>query len=391
MELKKYFVSFFLFNSFALYAQSSINAEYELLCKIPVSQSTTEVSIILQSNDYESLKPFGPFIDGQGDITFYQYNGKILKIERNSIKQEDSDKELFNNLNFISSSSTLSNNGIVLTSKMQLYKNGKIMEFPESNDYPTKYIVFNKGILFNTDNKENLFLYTINYDSIELQVEDKVYEWLDDNKYSLKNENFYYDKKLLANISKSWFDSDEIYGRLKSKHMIHPIGSNWKPTSFIINSVNGDEQLKIVLNYPQEKTTDNFIVNWGIGNYGEIYMLLGPVLKEYSNNYYPTEGDAELVVIRNHLKYFGILNDNNIRLRKGPGTDTESLGTYPVKTGFRILEDSGVKQTIDGQTYTWIKVRLLDGTEGYFYGQYVQNLYDGPGTPLPWPNVADWD
>lgn len=48
-----------------------------------------------------------------------------------------------------------------------------------------------------------------------------------------------------------------------------------------------------------------------------------------------------------------------------------------VKTGFQILEDSGVKQTIEGVTKTWIKVRLLDGTEGYFFGQYVQNLYDG--------------
>lgn len=67
----------------------------------------------------------------------------------------------------------------------------------------------------------------------------------------------------------------------------------------------------------------------------------------------------------------GYLNDDRIRLRKGPGTATESLGTYPVNTTFTILENSGVKQTIDGVTSEWIKVRLSDGTEGYFYGQYV--------------------
>ena len=128
-------------------------------------------------------------------------------------------------------------------------------------------------------------------------------------------------------------------------------------------------------------------------NYGEMYALVTPECKYSEGEWFPnfTKGNAELIAVRNYLKYFGILNDNRIRLRKGPGTDSESLGTYPVKTGFRILEDSGVKQTIDGKTYTWIKVRLLDGTEGYFYGQYVQNLYEGPGLPLPWSNIPDWD
>ena len=114
---------------------------------------------------------------------------------------------------------------------------------------------------------------------------------------------------------------------------------------------------------------------------GEIYCIV----------YNVKDKNAKLVAVRNYLKYFGILNDDKIRLRKGPGTNTESLGTYPIKTGFRILESSGVKQTIGGVTDEWIKVRLLDGTEGYFFDQYVQNLYDGPGTPLPWPNVSDWD
>lgn len=67
----------------------------------------------------------------------------------------------------------------------------------------------------------------------------------------------------------------------------------------------------------------------------------------------------------------GYLNDDRIRLRKGPGTGTDSLGTYPINTTFTILENSGVMQTIDGVTDEWIKVRLSDGTEGYFYGQYV--------------------
>lgn len=42
-----------------------------------------------------------------------------------------------------------------------------------------------------------------------------------------------------------------------------------------------------------------------------------------------------------------------------------------IHSTFTIIEDSGVMQTIDGVTDEWIKVRLSDGTEGYFYGQYV--------------------
>lgn len=100
---------------------------------------------------------------------------------------------------------------------------------------------------------------------------------------------------------------------------------------------------------------------------------------------------AELVVVRNHLKYFGRLNDGGVRLRKEATTSSAIVGTYPNKTGFRILEKTEKEETIGGQTAPWFKVRLLDGTEGWFFGAFVHNLYDGPnGNPPPWPNVADW-
>ena len=117
-------------------------------------------------------------------------------------------------------------------------------------------------------------------------------------------------------------------------------------------------------------------------------MAVGTPKSSNLGSYTSKNGTAKLYVIRNHLKNYGYLNDDRIRLRKGPGTNTESLGTYPINTGFRILEKSGVKQTISGVTDEWIKIRLTDGTEGYFFGQYVQNLYDGSGTPLPWSNAV---
>jgi uncharacterized protein YgiM (DUF1202 family) len=80
-----------------------------------------------------------------------------------------------------------------------------------------------------------------------------------------------------------------------------------------------------------------------------------------------------------------------VRLRKEPTTTGEIIGTYPNKTGFRILETGTKSEAIGGQKNVWYKVRLLDGTEGWFFGAFVHNLYDGPnGNPPPWPNVPDW-
>jgi hypothetical protein len=139
-----------------------------------------------------------------------------------------------------------------------------------------------------------------------------------------------------------------------------------------------------------------------LGPWGELYCLLPPkfVITRYSKDAeggkYPVyepdpTGTAELVVVRNYLKYFGRLNDGGVRLRKEPTTSGEILGTYPAKTGFRILETGTKIETIGGQKNVWYKVRLLDGTEGWFFGAFVHNLYDGPnGNPPPWPNVPDW-
>jgi len=115
---------------------------------------------------------------------------------------------------------------------------------------------------------------------------------------------------------------------------------------------------------------------------------LDPMYSVYS----PEPGvPADLVVYRNHLKLFGRLNADRVRLRKEPNTTSAIVGTYPVKTGFRILETGTTQETIGGKTAPWIKVRLLDGKEGWFFGAFVANLYDGPdGSPPPWPNVPDW-
>ncbi len=180
-------------------------------------------------------------------------------------------------------------------------------------------------------------------------------------------------------------------GRLASGHVIWAGGRGAMESEFYIATPGGNIECHLTFPWaPVYGKTEYNPFNYGLGPWGEFYCLIAP-LSVKGKDWPPKDSSSELVVVRNHLKYFGRLNDDKVRLRKGPSTSTESLGTYPVKTGFRILEKGTVEETIGGQKNVWYKVRLLDGTEGWFFGAFVHNLYDGPnGNPPPWPNVADW-
>lgn len=135
------------------------------------------------------------------------------------------------------------------------------------------------------------------------------------------------------------------------------------------------------------------------GNYGEIYCLLPPPTSkayEHSHEYGPPrevdaiiEGNIELAVTRTHLKHFGVLTDDFVHLRRDATRKSESLGKYNKGTGFYIIDVGKKMENIGGDVGVWYKVRLHDKTEGYFFGAYLKNLYDGPGKTekLPWKNV----
>ncbi len=176
-----------------------------------------------------------------------------------------------------------------------------------------------------------------------------------------------------------------------SGHALWAAGFRGMETEFIIVNSAGNIELKFQFPWGSVSDTDNYyFFNYGLGPWGEFYCLLPPPHQEGKKYFTPQPGNAELVVVRNHLKYFGRTNDSGVRLRKGPTTKDEVIDTLPVKTGFRILERNGKQETINGKTSDWVKVRLLDGREGWMFGAFVANLYDGPGTPPPWPNVPDW-
>ena len=253
-----------------------------------------------------------------------------------------------------------------------------------------RYYPVEKGVVFEwIRSKGSIFLglEIENYKYKRTIPAEGLNKWLKGQKgnYEIRKDN------LLYRNGTRWSSEMKMCARLRSGHTVdYGYGGGESTKYFKIYRPDGTEEM--TLEVPWSHTEAGcYPYRWCFGNYGELYALIAPEWNQ-KPGYVAADGkEAELVAVRNYLKYFGILNDDHIRLRKGPGTDTESLGTYPAKTGFRILENSGVKQTIDGVNSEWIKVRLLDGTEGYFFGQYVQNLYDGPGTPLPWPNVPDWD
>ena len=191
-----------------------------------------------------------------------------------------------------------------------------------------------------------------NNKSLCIDQSDKSYYWdgkrINGHRYQLFNENtiYYWPNSTLEGMIE--FNLYVPYGDVESI-AIHPcgdlymLGINWNTNTHIL--------------YRIENTWDP---EWRASWYAAHPDAPGQEL--------PSGNGAQAAAPKVRTGY---LNDDRIRLRKGPGTGTDSLGTYSINTTFTILENSGVKQTIDGVTSEWIKVRLNDGTEGYFYGQYV--------------------
>ena len=389
-EYKRIQIVLIIFNLIAvnsLFAQTKINAEFELLAEY--KNNSTEKLFQFYTNEYESYAPLGPLVDNKGNLLFFDFRDGKTIFDGKSFKrfQSETENAYIDSIAFMN---TVSSNGIAINQAMQIYtfKNNdcQLNIFPEDKEYPKSYIFFNNSILFIEDEMEDSFMLSFEGNSIKEIPYKDLEIWLNNHNFELGDGIITYNNQLYGSFYENWFEDTTLYGRLRNNYIIIPDDNSNCPRTFNIQTFDGKDKVTLEMNYSLAKNCENFIVSWGIGNYGEIYVLQGADLTTPSRNYSSKNGTAKLYVIRNHLKNYGYLNDDRIRLRKGPGTNTESLGTYPINTGFRILEKSGVKQTIGGVTDEWIKVCLPDGTEGYFFGQYIQNLYDGPETPLPWAN-----
>lgn len=385
----------------ALYPQERIEAEPELIANPPVGDGVTKIHYYADQDGVHT--PGSPFIDASGRILVFR-GDDLLALERQRVSsipyQGKPTSFLLDGRRFFSSQQ-----GIVVDYGRQLvFQKDRFFEYnlidrgfePEGRGYhtfpaPFGAILYSSdakrgfGVVFDTRNPQNDF---------GVVQSDQLADWLKKQAggFSIESNGLLYRHgtpwsavKPVSTVYTDW----QYLGKLLSGHSIWCSGDPPSARIFTISDAVGTIEISVHVPGPE-------VFTYGLGSWGEFYFLSAPPMDrrlDPLNDYYSPEPGtpAELVVVRNHLKYFGRLNDGGVRLRQEPNTTGKILGTYPAKTGFRILEKGTKEETIGGQKNVWYKIRLLDGNEGWFYGSFVQNLYEGPnGKAPPWPNVPDW-
>jgi hypothetical protein len=390
-----------------LFAQQLTLAQKEKLSDIPVGEGTGRVRFIISEEGFYS--PGGVFVDQRGGLFFIQnsrvepiiryQNGRFLEIP---IPPNIPDS-WFGPSSFGISQNGLSGSGSFFfmldddsTYKQTNIYNKHYMKPVLASSYLTPW-----GSIWESIDQKMLVSAEFGLGgSVILRNLEETKKWLltQPGGFSIGIDGHLYRNGILWSAIKPSGIAGLFVGRLASGHTIWDAGD----TLYIVNSRQKIEA-KIDIPWAHSDSPNGGYVDHGVGPWGELYYLIPPPYiptgekrSDHGGGFndvykFDETKPAELVVVRNHLKYFGRLNDSNVRLRKDPSTSADILGTYPAKTGFCILETGTKKETIGGQKNVWYKVRLLDGNEGWFFGSFVQNLYDGPnGTPPPWPNVADW-
>ena len=399
-------IMYFLLFCGCAFSQEIITAEKEKITSLKLGSSELELSY--ECNEEGFYSPNGPMIDEKGNMLLYPEAGNgaydhLIQIDHSGTVSK---RELFpimkewrgaTSLLFVSQQGYVQLNNVCIVLSEAGYGSAfyphEVEDIPVSREtryYPLPFGSYMESI-------RPPFIYSTeaqNGHTMKVRNLEETKSWLQTQPggFSIGEDGLLYRNGVLwsAVKPKGKENKDWTYlGRLMSGHAIWCYNPASAANCFTIVDAKGNIELTV-------KVPVQSRFNYGLGPWGELYYLFAPPMDrrlDQLNDYYEPEPGipAELVVVRNHLKYFGRLNDDKVRLRKGPSTSTESLGTYPVKTGFRILEKGTAEETIGGQKNVWYKVRLLDGTEGWFFGAFVHNLYDGPnGNPPPWPNVADW-
>ncbi|MFA6508798.1 MAG: SH3 domain-containing protein [Treponemataceae bacterium] len=398
----------FLFVPFFSFSQGIVTGEKELLSKVSVGPGENQISYNANKEGFWS--PTGPMLDLEGALFFFPLAGpnarKYLVKYKNdiwsheplfeSMKGTGWDGNLYQFISYGGYVISKSNDKVFSVRQNiseVLFERAMIKTILPSNNR-MHYLIPSGDYFESVSPRWAYSAEVMKTGPTKIRNLEDTRAWLPTQPggYSIGADGLLYQNGVLysAVIPKEKNNIDWRYlGRLISGHTIWCPGPPEISNSFTI--VNAEGVIELVVEIP---VSSRF--NYGLGPWGEFYFLFAPAMDKTldpMNDYYSPEPGvpAELVVFRNHLKYFGRLNDGGVRLRKEPNTTSDILGTYPVKTGFRILERGKKEETIGGQKNVWCKVRLLDGKEGWFFGSFVHNLYDGPnGNPPPWPNVADW-
>jgi hypothetical protein len=414
---KIFFTVCLFFSSVCLFAQEIIQAQKEILGRTTIGKGKNQVEYF--SDEEGFFSPNGPFIDGNGILYFFPtydrgclitFYGKEFQSQTLTENIPDFNKLISTGYIFTSQEGTIGSPGNGLTFNFYDDKfRVQPFDWGEEKVRAYDYILtpIPQGMLLESQSKKVLLIAEfLKTGDIEIHNTADAKLWLRSQPegFSIGDDGLLYRNGMLWSAVRPTdsTEGENYIGRLISGHTVWMGPRESEYRYIVIANTKGKTELKVEIPWGEADNRPLYMYDSGLGPWGELYCLLPPAFVVTGQRIDdtgekrliygpPSTGTAELVVVRNYLKYFGRLNDDKVRLRKGPSTSTESLGTYPVKTGFRILEKGTAEETIGGQKNVWYKVRLLDGTEGWFFGAFVHNLYDGPdGNPPPWPNVADW-
>jgi uncharacterized protein YgiM (DUF1202 family) len=385
----------------------NVEVKTERLAVVPIGDG---IGQLVYNQDYEGLYgPSGPFVDSKGalyfiDTTTYARLQTFIDGQLKDLPFPEGWPEENYGLpayEFQSQQGTTKSGMAVFSYDGKFCRNSlikaigldKLEGLGDESIYPTPWGYF---VEYRQRMKKDLFsIERMPFGNLVVRNLEETRTWLAkrNDAFSIGKDNLIYKGNAIwsAILPKELENYAYRYlGRLLSGHVIWIDGRRGMERSFKIATPAGRIELSFFIPWADDSAKrDYHLYTYGLGPWGELYTLIAPQGEQ--NEQWPTkDSTSELVAIRSYLTYFGRLNDSNVRLRKNPSTSADIIGIYPAKTGFRIIEKGKKQEIIGGKTDYWYHVRMLDGKEGWFFGSFVANLYDGPGTPPPWPNVADW-
>lgn len=72
---------------------------------------------------------------------------------------------------------------------------------------------------------------------------------------------------------------------------------------------------------------------------------------------------------------YSAIAGGGVRLRNAPTLNSKILKSISYDI-VEVIERTDKMEIINGETHPWIKIKMLDGLEGYVYGQFVQSPID---------------
>jgi hypothetical protein len=149
---------------------------------------------------------------------------------------------------------------------------------------------------------------------------------------------------------------------------------------------NVDENIKI--SFGDEHGLQAFINMWELDSPDKVVtsslwstldevLALGGTFSSYGNNirYFEAPYLDQCMPATADPYEQGAIIGAGVRLRSGPGLNTKIIATLSYDV-VKFIEETPITETVGGETHPWIKVALMDGTEGFLFGKFYRSPID---------------